>query len=149
MAEGSGGGEGSCTEGGCVKFAGGPLLFSQGGCKRRPSGLYFCLGSVSSLSLEEFPKVDDYPSASEHVPLTKCYSTVDRTLPPPVRRLGFRSHRSPAPAPALTIADDCVQRRGGAVRVHEFASVERRVTSGKSARIGSSWAQVRDPQTHS
>jgi len=41
-------------------------------------------------------------SQSEHVPLMKSYSTTrDRTLPPPVRRLGFQSHRrSPAPAAA-------------------------------------------------
>ena len=40
-------------------------------------------------------------SQSEHVPLIKIYSTTrDRTLPPPVWRLGFRSHRSPTPAAA-------------------------------------------------
>jgi len=46
---------------------------------------------------------------SEHVPLIKCYSTTRyRTLPPPVRRLGFQSHRrSPAPAAAALRCATC------------------------------------------
>jgi len=47
-------------------------------------------------------------SQSEHVPLIKCYSTTrDRTLPPPIRRLGFRSHRSPTPAAAVLRRATC------------------------------------------
>ena len=44
----------------------------------------------------------------KHVPLTKSYSTArDRTLPPPVRRLGSRSHRFPAPAAAALRCATC------------------------------------------
>ena len=40
--------------------------------------------------------------------LIKSYSTTrDRTLPPPVRRLGFRSHLSPAPAAAALRCSAC------------------------------------------
>ena len=48
-------------------------------------------------------------SQSEHVPLIKSYSTTrDRTLPPPVRRLGFQSHRrSSAPAAAALRCAPC------------------------------------------
>ena len=45
---------------------------------------------------------------SELVPLIKCYSTTrDRTLLPPVRQLGFRSHRFPAPAAAALRRATC------------------------------------------
>ena len=42
------------------------------------------------------------------MPLIKSYSTTrDRTLPPPVQRLGFRSHLSPAPAVAALRCATC------------------------------------------
>jgi len=48
------------------------------------------------------------PSCLNTSQLIKSYSTTrDRTLPPPVRRLGSRSHRSPAPAAAALRCATC------------------------------------------
>ena len=57
------------------------------------------LSNLAHLFFLSFPPIF---FQSEHVPLIKSYSTTrDRTQPPPVRRLGFQSHRrSPAPCVA-------------------------------------------------
>jgi len=76
------------------------LLFSS----RRAS-----LFQAVSFAWREPPISKSYALQSEHVPLIKSYSTTrDRTLPPPVRRLGFQSHRrSPAPAVAALRRATC------------------------------------------
>jgi len=64
------------------------------------------LSNLAHLFFLSFPPIF---FQSEHVPLIKSYSTTrDRTQPPPVRRLGFQSHRrSSAPAAAALRCATC------------------------------------------